>query len=54
MRILLIEDDIKLKEYISEYLQAYDYHVTTINDFDILSLLLDIYYVIKKYGIIFV
>lgn len=35
MRILLIEDDIKLKEYISEYLQAYDYHVTTINDFDI-------------------
>ena len=34
MRILLIEDDIKLKEYISEYLQAYDYHVTTINDFD--------------------
>lgn len=35
MRILLIEDDIKLKEYISEYLQAYNYHVTTINDFDI-------------------
>lgn len=34
MRILLIEDDIKLKGYISEYLEAYDYKVTTIEDFD--------------------
>lgn len=34
MKILLIEDDIKLKEYISEYLRAYDYQVDTINDFD--------------------
>lgn len=34
MKILLIEDDIKLKSYISEYLEAYDYKVTTIEDFD--------------------
>lgn len=34
MNILLIEDDIKLKKYISEYLQAYDYNVETIDDFD--------------------
>ncbi|RDY28184.1 DNA-binding response regulator [Romboutsia weinsteinii] len=34
MNILLIEDDIKLKKYISEYLQAYDYSVETIEDFD--------------------
>lgn len=34
MKILLIEDDIKLKEYISEYLDAYDYKVTTIENFD--------------------
>lgn len=34
MRILLIEDDIKLKKYISEYLEAYDYKVHTIEDFD--------------------
>lgn len=34
MKILLIEDDIKLKKYISEYLEAYDYNVTTIDDFD--------------------
>lgn len=33
MKILLIEDDIKLKKYISEYLEAYDYKVTTIDDF---------------------
>lgn len=34
MNILLIEDDIKLKKYISEYLEGYDYNVTTIEDFD--------------------
>lgn len=34
MKILLIEDDVKLKKYISEYLEAYDYNVTTIDDFD--------------------
>lgn len=34
MKILLIEDDMKLKKYISEYLEAYDYNVTTIDDFD--------------------
>ncbi|MPM87019.1 Response regulator protein GraR [bioreactor metagenome] len=34
MKILLIEDDIKLKEYISEYLEAYDFKVTTIEDFN--------------------
>lgn len=34
MKILIIEDDIKLKAYISEYLQAYDYEVKTIEDFD--------------------
>lgn len=34
MKILLIEDDIKLKKYIREYLGAYDYKVTTIDDFD--------------------
>ena len=34
MRILLIEDDLKLKEYISKYLEAYEYSVTTIDDFD--------------------
>jgi len=34
MKILLIEDDIKLKEYISEYLDAYDFKVTTIEDFN--------------------
>ncbi|MGG7076580.1 response regulator transcription factor [Clostridium sardiniense] len=34
MGILLIEDDIKLKEYISEYLEAYDYNVTVIDDFE--------------------
>lgn len=35
MRILLVEDDIKLKRYISEYLEVYEYEVTTINDFDL-------------------
>lgn len=34
MKILLIEDDIKLKKYIKEYLQAYDYSVCTLEDFD--------------------
>lgn len=34
MKILLIEDDIKLKKYIAEYLNAYDYRVQTIDDFD--------------------
>lgn len=34
MKILLIEDDVKLKKYIREYLEAYDYKVTTIDDFD--------------------
>ncbi|WP_195987256.1 response regulator transcription factor [Clostridium sp. D53t1_180928_C8] len=34
MKILLIEDDVKLKKYISEYLEVYDYKITTIDDFD--------------------
>lgn len=34
MKILLIEDDVKLKKYIAEYLEAYNYNVTTIDDFD--------------------
>ena len=34
MKILLIEDDIKLKEYIGEYLSAYDYNVYTIDNFN--------------------
>lgn len=34
MKILLIEDDIKLKAYISEYLEAYDFKVTTLEDFE--------------------
>lgn len=34
MKILLIEDDIKLKEYIREYLSAYDYNVYTIDNFN--------------------
>lgn len=34
MKILLIEDDIKVKRYISEYLEAYDYSVITIDNFD--------------------
>lgn len=35
MRILLIEDDVKLKKYIREYLEVYEYNVVTINDFDL-------------------
>ncbi|MBU5227223.1 MULTISPECIES: response regulator transcription factor [Clostridium] len=34
MRILLIEDDLKLKKYISEYLRVYDYNVDTVENFD--------------------
>ncbi|MGL4450892.1 MAG: response regulator transcription factor [Sarcina sp.] len=34
MKILLIEDDIKLTKYVKEYLEAYDYEVAVINDFD--------------------
>ncbi|MPQ44754.1 response regulator transcription factor [Clostridium tarantellae] len=34
MKILFKEDDLKLKQYISEYLEAYDFKVTTINDFN--------------------
>lgn len=34
MKILLIEDDIKLKEYIGEYLSEYDYNVYTIDNFN--------------------
>lgn len=41
MKILLIEDDIKLKKYISEYLQAYDYNVTTVDDFDCVMEIVD-------------
>lgn len=32
--VLLIEDDLKLQKYISEYLSAYDYEVFTIEDFN--------------------
>lgn len=34
MRILLIEDDLKLIKYIKKYLTAYDYEVFTVEDFD--------------------
>lgn len=34
MKILLIEDDLKLKKYIGEYLEAYDYKVHNIEDFE--------------------
>lgn len=34
MKILLIEDDLKLIKYITKYLTAYDYEVFTIEDFD--------------------
>lgn len=34
MKVLLIEDDEKLKEYISEYLEVYGYRVTKIDNFD--------------------
>lgn len=33
MRILVIEDDLKLRKYIKEYLEAYDYEVILIEDF---------------------
>lgn len=33
MRILLIEDDLKLREYVSEYLRAYDFESYVIKDF---------------------
>ncbi|MGL4762061.1 MAG: response regulator transcription factor [Sarcina sp.] len=33
MKILLIEDDVKLKKYIKEYLEAYDYEVSVVDDF---------------------
>lgn len=33
-KILVIEDDVKLQKYIKEYLQAYDFAVETITDFD--------------------
>lgn len=33
-KILIIEDDLKLSEYITEYLTAYDYSVAAIEDFD--------------------
>lgn len=33
-KIMLIEDDIKLQKYISEYLSAYDYEVVMIKDFN--------------------
>jgi DNA-binding response OmpR family regulator len=32
--ILLIEDDIKLQKYITEYLSAYDYNILTVDDYD--------------------
>ncbi len=32
--IFLIEDDIKLKKYICDYLEAYEYKVAIIDDFD--------------------
>lgn len=32
--ILLIEDDIKLQKYITEYLSAYDYGIFTVDDYD--------------------
>nr|WP_288479550.1 response regulator transcription factor [uncultured Clostridium sp.] len=33
VRILLIEDDLKLREYVSEYLRAYDFESYVIKDF---------------------
>ena len=32
--ILLIEDDVKLQKYITEYLSAYDYGIFTVDDYD--------------------
>jgi DNA-binding response OmpR family regulator len=34
MKILLIEDDLKLIKYIKKYLTAYDYEIFTVDDFD--------------------
>lgn len=33
MKVLVIEDDVKLKKYIKEYLEAYSYMVEVVNDF---------------------
>lgn len=33
MKVLIIEDDLKLKKYIKEYLEAYSYMVEVVNDF---------------------
>ncbi|MCB2307530.1 response regulator transcription factor [Clostridium estertheticum] len=33
-KILIIEDDLKLKKYMQEYLNAYDYKAILLNDFD--------------------
>ncbi|MCB2339800.1 response regulator transcription factor [Clostridium estertheticum] len=33
-KILIIEDDLKLKKYMQEYLNAYDYKTILLNDFD--------------------
>ncbi|MBU3181489.1 hypothetical protein [Clostridium psychrophilum] len=32
--ILIIEDDLKLKKYMQEYLNAYDYNTILLNDFE--------------------
>ncbi|WP_297437542.1 response regulator transcription factor [uncultured Clostridium sp.] len=34
MKILVIEDDLKLKKYVKEYLEAYEYEVEIINNFN--------------------
>ena len=34
VKILVIEDDLKLKKYVKEYLEAYEYEVEIINDFN--------------------
>ncbi|MBW9151169.1 response regulator transcription factor [Clostridium estertheticum] len=33
-KVLIIEDDLKLKKYMQEYLNAYDYKTILLNDFD--------------------
>lgn len=33
-KILIIEDDLKLKKYMQEYLNAYDYEIILLNDFE--------------------
>jgi len=33
-KILIIEDDLKLKKYMQEYLNAYDYDTILLNDFE--------------------